>query len=158
MSSPSGSVGITDVQLQGLLVRLGNSSQREQDIGGFRLQQNVAGRPIAEFLFPPRTLLQPASSVTVWSEASGRKTPSPGDLGWVGLECIMLGPECATVLCKDNGQAIAWYTPARCTRVKPHQAWAEHHEKVESCREDTLSCEEASIPATEIKCPDNTPF
>jgi hypothetical protein len=64
-NSASGSVRITDVQLQGLLVRLGNSSQREQDIGGFRLQQNVAGRPIAEFLFPPRTLLQPASSVTV---------------------------------------------------------------------------------------------
>ncbi|XP_045578514.1 lamin tail domain-containing protein 1 [Salmo salar] len=70
----------------------------------------------------------------------------------------MLGPECTRVLCKDNGQAIAWYTPARCTGVKPHQAWAEHHEKVESCREDTLSCEEASIPATEIKCPDKKTF
>ncbi|XP_070997357.1 lamin tail domain-containing protein 1-like [Oncorhynchus clarkii lewisi] len=103
-SSASGSVRITDVQLQGLLVRLGNSSQREQDIGGFRLQQNVAGRPIAEFLFPPRTHLQPASSVTVWSEASGRKTQSPGDFLWVGLERIMLRPECTTVLCKDNGQ------------------------------------------------------
>ncbi|XP_024258039.1 lamin tail domain-containing protein 1-like isoform X1 [Oncorhynchus tshawytscha] len=157
-SSASGSVRITDVQLQGLLVRLGNSSQREQDIGGFRLQQNVAGRPIAEFLFPPRTLLQPASSVTVWSEASGRKTQSPWDFLWVGLERIMLRPECTTVLCKDNGQAIAWYTPARCTGIKPQKAWAEHHEKVESCREDTLSCEEASIPATEINCPDNTPF
>ncbi|XP_052348454.1 lamin tail domain-containing protein 1-like isoform X3 [Oncorhynchus keta] len=157
-NSASGSVRITDVQLQGMLVRLGNSSQREQDIGGFRLQQNVAGRPIAEFLFPPRTLLQPASSVTVWSEASGRKTQSPGDFLWVGLERIMLRPECTTVLCKDNGQAIAWYTPARCTGIKPQKAWAEHHEKVESCREDTLSFEEASIPATEINCPDNTPF
>uniref|UniRef100_A0A8C7SRF0 LTD domain-containing protein n=1 Tax=Oncorhynchus mykiss TaxID=8022 RepID=A0A8C7SRF0_ONCMY len=157
-SSASGSVRITDVQLQGLLVRLGNSSQREQDIGGFRLQQNVAGRPITEFLFPPRTLLQPASSVTVWSEASGRKTQSPGDFLWVGLERIMLRPECTTVLCKDNGQAIAWYTPARCTGIKPQKAWAEHHEKMESCREDSLSCEEASIPATEINCPDNTPF
>ncbi|KAM9402137.1 lamin tail domain-containing protein 1-like isoform 1-T1 [Salvelinus alpinus] len=94
----------------------------------------------------------------VWSEASGRKKPSPGDFLWVGLERIMLGPECTTVLCKDNGQAIAWYTPARCTGIKPHQAWAEHHENVESCREDTLSCEEESIPATEINCPDNTPF
>lgn len=33
-NSASGSVRITDVQLQGLLMRLGNSSQREQDIGG----------------------------------------------------------------------------------------------------------------------------
>ncbi|XP_034146150.1 lamin-B2 [Esox lucius] len=64
-SSASGSVLIADVQMQGLFVRLENSSQRERDIGGFRLLQIVAGCPIAEFRFHPRTFLQSASSVMV---------------------------------------------------------------------------------------------
>ena len=38
---------------------------QDEEIGGFMIQQNVAGRPVTVFRFPPRTRLKALSHATV---------------------------------------------------------------------------------------------
>nr|XP_015207496.1 PREDICTED: lamin tail domain-containing protein 1 isoform X2 [Lepisosteus oculatus] len=122
-SSATGYIQIAEVHPNGLYVRLVNSSQKqEEDIGGFLLQQNVGGHPVTVFRFPHRTRLKAAASVTVWAAASKVSHKPPEDFLWKEQHRFGTGPECTTILCKPNGQAVAWYTPVRWSAKSPH-AW-----------------------------------
>ncbi|XP_069763762.1 lamin-B2-like [Narcine bancroftii] len=111
--STTGNIKITEVAANGHFVRLLNISHDvEEDIGNHTLQQNIGGYPVTTFRFPPRTRLLAGSGVTVW--AAGAKVPHnpPTDFLWKECSQFATGPECTTILCKPNGQAVTWFTPA----------------------------------------------
>ncbi|XP_048124389.1 lamin tail domain-containing protein 1-like isoform X2 [Alosa alosa] len=138
-SSTTGHMKIMEVQAQGHFVRLGNCSQTEQDIGGYYLQQSIKGQPVNCFLFPPRTFIQPGASITVWSEHCRPCAHSFNDHVWTGLSQIGSSPEYTTILCTTNGQAVAWYRPARCSMLRTCQAWEEPERKPQSRAGHSLS-------------------
>ncbi|XP_041110917.1 lamin-B2-like isoform X2 [Polyodon spathula] len=124
-SSAIGNIEIAEVDQSGLFVRLVNSStELEEDIGGFILQQNVGGHPVAVYRFPPRTRMKADATVTLWSAAANVSHKPPEDFLWKEQNRFGTGPECTTIFCRPNGQAIAWYTPARWN-VRLQQAWQE---------------------------------
>ncbi|KAK2569155.1 Lamin-A [Acropora cervicornis] len=84
----------------------------DEEIGGYMIQQNVAGRPVTVFRFPPRTRLKALSHASVWSAASLSRHNPPSDFLWKEQHKWGTGPECTTILCKPNGQAVAWTTAA----------------------------------------------
>ncbi|XP_046364909.2 lamin-B2-like isoform X3 [Haliotis rufescens] len=116
--SAIGDVKIMEVQQDGKYVRLLNDGAQELEFGGFMLQQNVGGHPVAVYRFPPRTKFPSNSTITVWS---GMNDPilhqPPSDFVWKEQQKWGTGPECTSILCRPNGQAIAWTTAAhRFTR------------------------------------------
>ncbi|XP_031549204.1 lamin-B1-like [Actinia tenebrosa] len=112
-SSHTGNVRILEVNPDGNYVRLFNTSaHRDEEIGGYMVQQNVSGRPVTVFRFPPRTRLKALSHTTVWSAGSLMKHNPPSDFLWKEQHKWGTGPECTTILCKPNGQAVAWTTAA----------------------------------------------
>lgn len=84
------------------------------------IQQNVAGRPVTVFRFPPRTRLKALSHATVWSSASLAKHNPPSDFLWKEQHKWGTGPECTTIFCKPSGQAMAWTTAAYPFGVPNH--------------------------------------
>ncbi|XP_058046219.1 lamin tail domain-containing protein 1 [Ahaetulla prasina] len=114
-SSSSSSVGnlkITEVHFSGHYVKIiNNSSDKEESIGDYTLQQNINGHPAAIFRFPPNIRMKPKSCVTVWSRDSKRPHNPPSDYLWKELDRFQSGSECTTILCNLSGQAVAWYTP-----------------------------------------------
>ncbi|KAM3832268.1 lamin tail domain-containing protein 1-like [Vipera latastei] len=114
-SSSSSSVGnlkITEVHFSGHYVKIiNNSSDKEETIGDYTLQQNIKGHPAAIFKFPPNIRMKPKSCVTVWSMDSKRHHKPPTDYLWKELDRFQSGSECTTILCNPSGQAVAWYTP-----------------------------------------------
>ncbi|XP_015775595.1 PREDICTED: prelamin-A/C-like [Acropora digitifera] len=65
-SSHTGNVRILEVNPDGNYVRVFNTSSfKDEEIGGYMIQQNVAGRPVTVFRFPPRTRLKALSHATV---------------------------------------------------------------------------------------------
>ncbi|XP_063398619.1 uncharacterized protein LOC134683324 isoform X3 [Mytilus trossulus] len=108
-----GDVKILDVNQEGKYVRLVNEGGKEVEFGGYMIQQNVGGHPVAVYRFPPRTKFTGNNTITVWS---GNNDPMlhqpPTDYVWKEQEKWGTGPECTTILCKPNGQAIAWTTAA----------------------------------------------
>lgn len=112
-SSHTGNVRILEVNPDGNYVRVFNTSSfKDEEIGGYMIQQNVAGRPVTVFRFPPRTRLKALSHATVWSAASLSRHNPPSDFLWKEQHKWGTGPECTTILCKPNGQAVAWTTAA----------------------------------------------
>merc|ERR1739838_196801 len=124
----TGNLKIAQVDEDGMFIRIHNTSQgRVEEIGNCMLQQNVGGHPVAVFRFPPRTKLQPGHTSTVWSSKSKKGvTDSPSNFLWKQLNKWGTGPECTTILCKPNGQAVAWMTSAprisRMSRSYHHQS------------------------------------
>ncbi|XP_006867042.1 PREDICTED: intermediate filament tail domain-containing protein 1 [Chrysochloris asiatica] len=118
-SSALGHIKIADVNFRGLYVRFINCSyDQEMEIGDHILQQNLDGQTVALFRFPPNTIMQANSTVTVWAAASEAKHQPPSDFLWKEQNKFIASPTCTTILCKPNGEAIAWYTP-----IHWKQAW-----------------------------------
>ncbi|XP_040599533.1 lamin tail domain-containing protein 1 [Mesocricetus auratus] len=112
-------IKIVDVNVKGLFVRLVNSStDKEMEIGNHILQQNVNGRAISLYRFPPNITMQANSTVTVWAAASEAQSQPPTDFVWEEQNRFRSSPDCTTILCKPHGEAIAWYTP-----IHWKQAW-----------------------------------
>ncbi|XP_058599297.1 lamin tail domain-containing protein 1 isoform X6 [Neofelis nebulosa] len=93
-SSALGDIKIAEVNVKGLFVKLINSSlDKELEIGGHILQQNV------------------------WAAASEAKHQPPSDFLWREQKMFKTSPDCTTILCKPNGEAVAWYTPIHWKQV-----------------------------------------
>ncbi|MGH0122250.1 UNVERIFIED_CONTAM: hypothetical protein FKN15_010998 [Acipenser sinensis] len=92
--------------ISGWFVRLVNSSSElEEDIGGFILQQNVGGHSVAVYRFPPRTRMKADTTVTLWSAAENISHKPPEDVLWKEQNRFGTGPECTTIFCRPNGKA-----------------------------------------------------
>ncbi|XP_058413384.1 lamin tail domain-containing protein 1 [Diceros bicornis minor] len=111
-SSALGDIKIAEVNVKGLFVKFVNSSlDKEVDVGDHILQQNVNGQVISLYRFLPNIILQANSTVTVWAAASEAKHQPPSDFLWKEQNKFTTSPNCTTILCKPNGEAMAWYTP-----------------------------------------------
>ncbi|XP_051786015.1 prelamin-A/C-like isoform X2 [Erpetoichthys calabaricus] len=121
-SCATGNIKIVEVSTKGIFIKLVNTSEQEEDIGGYVLQQNVRGHPVAIFKFPPRLRMNATSTVTVWSAASRVSHNPPVDFLWKEQNLFGTGTECTTILCKPNGQAVAWYTPVHWN-PRLQEAW-----------------------------------
>ncbi|XP_052240589.1 uncharacterized protein LOC127851093 isoform X4 [Dreissena polymorpha] len=121
-TSATGDVKILEVNQDGKFVRLFNDGSQEIEFGGYMIQQNVGGHPVAVFRFPPRTKFPEESTITVWS---GSQDPvehqPPRDFVWREQHKWGTGPECTTILCKPNGQAVAWMTAAHRFTKNPYE-------------------------------------
>ncbi|XP_070552071.1 lamin-B2-like [Ptychodera flava] len=112
-ASSTGPIKILEVNGDGRFVRLFNSSaNHDEEFGGYMIQQNVGGHPVAVYRFPPRTRFRAGSTVTVWAASGMGQHNPPTDFLWKEQHKWGTGPECTTILCKPTGQAIAWTTAA----------------------------------------------
>ncbi|RUS86141.1 hypothetical protein EGW08_006089, partial [Elysia chlorotica] len=112
-SSAIGDLKILEVNQDGKFVRLVNDGPTEFELGGYLLQQNVGGHPVAVFRFPPRTKFAADSTITVWAAMNDPHLHNPPThFFWREQQKWGTGPECTTILCRANGQAVAWTTAA----------------------------------------------
>ncbi|XP_057558070.1 lamin tail domain-containing protein 1 [Hippopotamus amphibius kiboko] len=134
-SSALGDIKIAEVNVKGLFVKLINSSpDKELEIGNHILQQNVDGKTVSLYRFLPNTIMQANSAVTVWAAASEAKHLLPSDFLWKEQNRFRTSPNCTTILCKPNGEAVAWYTP-----VHWKQAWEKLETDIEFDRCSVIS-------------------
>ncbi|XP_077026451.1 lamin tail domain-containing protein 1 isoform X2 [Tamandua tetradactyla] len=134
-SSALGDIKIAEVNIKGLFVKLVNSStDKELDIGDHILQQKINGETISFYRFVPNVIMQANSSVTVWAAASEAKHQPPSNFLWKEQNNFRASPNCTTILCKPNGEAIAWYTP-----IHWKQAWEKLETDIEFGRCSVLT-------------------
>ncbi|XP_054973964.1 lamin tail domain-containing protein 1, partial [Sorex araneus] len=125
--SALGDVKIAEVNNKGLFVKLVNSSlDKELEIGSHILQQKVKGQTVSLYQFIPNVIMQAQATVTVWAAASEANHQPPSDFLWKEQETFRTSPNCTTILCQPNGEAVAWYTP-----VHWQQAWEKLETDVE---------------------------
>jgi len=100
---------IAEVCTVGRFVSVYNMSPcQDEDIGGHMIQQNVNGRPVTLFRFPPRTILKAGELTTVWSLCAAVAHDPPYNFVWKGRYKWESGKTALTILNKPNGKAISW--------------------------------------------------
>lgn len=113
-SSAIGNLCILEINDEGKFVRLYNADQKDAEIGCYMIKQNVGGHPVIVFRFPPRTKFPRNSIITVWAAECDNDVfhDPPSNYVWDAQVKWGVGPEFTTILCKPNGQAIAWTNAA----------------------------------------------
>ncbi|KAF6019498.1 LMNTD1 [Bugula neritina] len=113
-SSATGDIRIHEVKPDGKSICLVNmSNDKDIDFSGYALKQQVGGCPVALYRFPPKTMFAAKSYITVYSGCNDVILHQPPtQFVWREQDRWGTGPECTTILCKPNGQAVAWMTAA----------------------------------------------
>ena len=111
VTSSIGNIKIDNVHKEGKFIVIRNSSvDKDEELGMYILQQKLHGKVVASFRFPQRAKMRPGSKINIWaSSATESRHLPPYDYIWKEQYRCAYGLECITVLCKPNGQAIAWY-------------------------------------------------
>lgn len=104
-SFSTGSVKIWDVHDRGDYVRLVNTSNHDEYLGGCVIQQTVSDSAFCSYKFPHNFVLRGGAMCTIWSNQSQALHNPPSDLLWKDQEAWAIGPDVNTVLYKPNGQA-----------------------------------------------------
>ncbi|XP_022378387.1 lamin tail domain-containing protein 1 [Enhydra lutris kenyoni] len=73
-------------------------------------------------------------SSMVWAAVSEAKHQPPSDFLWREQNKFRTSPNCTTILCKPNGEAVAWYTP-----IHWKQAWEKLETDIEFDRRSVVS-------------------
>ncbi|XP_053320395.1 lamin tail domain-containing protein 1 [Spea bombifrons] len=111
-SSCLGDLEIRDVRPTSVMI-INSSADKEEDVGGYILQQNVGGHPVSLYRFPPSVRIVPNAAVTVWGAAADVPHNPPAHFLWKEQDTFLTDPRCTTVLSTASGRAVAWYTPGR---------------------------------------------
>lgn len=137
-NSAIGDLKILEVNQEGKYVRLVNDGPTEFEFGGYMIQQNVGGHPVAVYRFLPRTKFAPDTTITVWSGMNDQMLHNPPtDFYWKEQQKWGTGPECTTILCRGNGQAVAWTTAAhRFTKDAFEEITNRDNGKENDCADD----------------------
>lgn len=91
---------------------------QDEEIGGFMIQQNVAGRPVTVFRFPPRTRLKALSHATVSIAITSLhlfSSSPPIVLDWAELHNLILHITFLSIRCFNI--ILIWFiprSPCRC--------------------------------------------
>ncbi|XP_010021368.1 PREDICTED: lamin tail domain-containing protein 1, partial [Nestor notabilis] len=128
-SSAIGNLKIAEVDPDGRFVKIRNHApEKDENIGGYLLKQDIRGQPVAVFRFPSETSMEPSSTMTVWAADGTVLHKFPSDLLWKDLRRFRTGLDCATILCEPSGQAVAWYAPLYWTTRQGLMATEESEE------------------------------
>ncbi len=69
--SNTGDIKILEINEDGKFIRLFNtSSTNDIEVGGYMIQQNIGGHPVAVYRFAPRTRFRAGSTITVSQETA----------------------------------------------------------------------------------------
>ncbi|KAM5170326.1 lamin tail domain-containing protein 1 [Mantella aurantiaca] len=119
VSSALGYLEIFEIDPSGNFVKIINQSlDKEEDIGGCLLQQNIRGHPVLIYRFPVKTRVMARCMVTVWASSAGIAHNPPTDFLFKEQSKFVTEPRCTTILCTPNGKALAWFTPLKNKMTK----------------------------------------
>uniref|UniRef100_UPI00358F9558 lamin-B1-like n=1 Tax=Myxine glutinosa TaxID=7769 RepID=UPI00358F9558 len=106
-ATTSGRIGIKDVDIDGMFVRLVNKSQEDQCMEGWTLKRQIGHQAKIEYTFPSDCVLSAGKTVTVWAASGGVFHNPPTDLLWKNQSSWGTGDDIRTFLLDYMGKEIS---------------------------------------------------
>ncbi|XP_077988895.1 lamin-B1-like isoform X1 [Glandiceps talaboti] len=113
-ASATGAVSITETDTEGTFIKLQNTTEKDQSLGGWHLTRQVEDGDVKTYKFSSRLVLKAGKTVTVWSQDSGKSQNAPTDLVWK-LKNLGSGDDVKTTLVDSDGNVTATRTISRET-------------------------------------------
>lgn len=105
-----GNIQIVEADASGSFVRLYNSGDKDEPLGGWTLQRQVGNKPPIVYKFTPKYSLKVGSYVTVWAAKGGGHHKPPHEILFKQQDNWGTGKEIRTALVDATGQEMAIFT------------------------------------------------
>ncbi|CAL8322157.1 unnamed protein product [Lota lota] len=131
-ASATGVVCIEELDADGRFIRLANTGEQAQAIGGYEITRMI-GDTAATYKFPPKTALKADHKVTLWASDAGVSANPPTDLLWKGQASWASGQDVCVVLTNTEGEEVARRSTIFNAAIEEQE---EYDEDVEVIEED----------------------
>ncbi|XP_071437119.1 lamin-B1 [Pithys albifrons albifrons] len=105
-ASATGNVSIEEIDVDGKFIRLKNTSDQDQPMGGWEMIQKI-GDTSASYRFTLRYVLKAGQPVTIWAANAGVTASPPSDLVWKNQNSWGTGEDVKVVLKNSQGEEMA---------------------------------------------------
>ncbi|NXY72821.1 LMNB1 protein, partial [Glareola pratincola] len=105
-ASATGNVCIEETDVDGKFIRLKNTSQQDQPMGGWEMVRTV-GYTSASYRYASRYILKAGQTVTIWAANAGVTANPPTDLIWKNQNSWGTGEDVKVVLKNSQGEEVA---------------------------------------------------
>ncbi|MBN3318387.1 LMNB1 protein, partial [Atractosteus spatula] len=102
-ASATGNVCIDELDVDGKFIRLHNTSEQDQPMGGMELTRTI-GETSATFKFNAKYVLRANQKVTIWANNAGVSASYPTDLIWKNQSSWGTGEDVKVVLKNSQGE------------------------------------------------------
>ncbi|KAF2981035.1 hypothetical protein EK904_010087 [Melospiza melodia maxima] len=105
-ASATGNVSIEEIDVDGKFIRLKNTSEQDQPMGGWEMIQKI-GDTSASYRYASRYVLKAGQTVTIWASNAGVAANPPTDLIWKNQLSWGTGENVKVVLKNSQGEEVA---------------------------------------------------
>lgn len=105
-ASATGNITIEELDIDGKFIRLKNTSEQDQPLGGWEMVKNI-GDSSAVYKFTQRYVLKADQIVTIWAANAGVPASPPSNLLWRNHNSWGTGDDVKVALKNSQGEEVA---------------------------------------------------
>ncbi|KAI5191898.1 Lamin-B1 [Manis pentadactyla] len=105
-ASATGNVCIEEIDVDGKFVRLKNTSEQDQPMGGWEMVRKI-GDTAVSYKYTSRYVLKAGQTVTIWAANAGVTASPPTDLIWKNQNSWGTGKDVKVILKNSQGEEVA---------------------------------------------------
>uniref|UniRef100_A0A8C4KFQ1 Lamin B1 n=1 Tax=Dromaius novaehollandiae TaxID=8790 RepID=A0A8C4KFQ1_DRONO len=143
-ASATGNVSIEEIDVDGKFIRLKNTSEQDQPMGGWEMIRKI-GDTSATYKYTSRYVLKAGQTVTIWAANAGVTASPPTDLIWKNQNSWGTGEDVKVILKNSQGEEVAQRsTVFKTTLREGEEEEVEEEEAVEAVEEEDLFHQQVS--------------
>ncbi|XP_074994280.1 lamin-B1-like isoform X2 [Calonectris borealis] len=136
-ASATGNVSIEEIDVDGKFIRLKNTSEQDQPMGGWEMIRKI-GDTSASYRYTSRYILKAGQTVTVWAANAGVTASPPTDLIWKNQNSWGTGEDVKVVLKNSQGEEVAQRSTVFKTTLREGEEEEIEEESAEAVEEEDL--------------------
>ncbi|KAM6990951.1 lamin-B1 [Passerculus sandwichensis] len=139
----TGNVSIEEIDVDGKFIRLKNTSEQDQPMGGWEMIQKI-GDTSASYRYASRYVLKAGQTVTIWAANAGVAVNPPTDLIWKNQLSWGTGKDVKVVLKNSQGEEVAQRITVFQTTARKRENEEVEEEVAEALDEEDIHRQQAS--------------
>ncbi|XP_009888012.1 PREDICTED: lamin-B1 [Charadrius vociferus] len=150
-ASATGNVTIEEIDADGKFIRLKNTSEQDQPMGGWEMIRKI-GDTSASYKYTSRYILKAGQTVTIWAADAGVTANPPTDLIWKNQNSWGTSKDVKVVLKNSQGEEVAQRSTVFKTTVPEGEEEEVEEEVAEALEEEGLHHQQASTRTSNRSC------
>ncbi|NXT71611.1 LMNB1 protein, partial [Chaetops frenatus] len=136
-ASATGNVSIEEIDVDGKFIRLKNTSEQDQPMGGWEMVRKI-GDTSASYRYTSRYVLKAGQTVTIWAANAGVTASPPTDLIWKNQNSWGTGEDVKVVLKNSQGEEVAQRSTVFKTTARKGEDEEVEEESAEALDEEDI--------------------
>ncbi|XP_059690005.1 lamin-B1 [Gavia stellata] len=150
-ASATGNVSIEEIDVDGKFIRLKNTSEQDQPMGGWEMIRKI-GDTSASYRYTSRYILKAGQTVTIWAANAGVTASPPTDLIWKNQHSWGTGEDVKVVLKNSQGEEVAQRSTVFKTTIREGEEEEVEEEAAEVLEGEDLYHQQADPKTSTRSC------